>query len=476
MGNGILLSPAVEANKGLATLTRRWLLLLVILIVAGIFYAVIWKDAPYIANDSGEYMRTADDLSDFQLSELRERTPGYPLFLLLMGSTEKPSQALFFVQLALYLVAVGLLGLVLRALEVPFGLIVLFVILALLPYNVLYSAYVLTELFSGFLFVIFFVGLFFYLKTGRWLYLVISAFFLAYSVITRPTNILLPVLFGGSFLLAGWFLKPWKRRLGLAALFLIIFEALLVGGYVLYNRINFNFTGLTPLLGFNLSTRTVRVIERLPDEYKVYRNVLVKTRDSYILSPEDEYHEGYYYAFSATDELMDVTGLSKVEVSNQLVKLNLILISKAPIVYLEEVGHSMVNFWFPSTLPKSNFDSRWLQLVWSAIHFMVVGVFLVYAIIWVSLMIVMAMAIFKRKSQLLSYFYVEETWRLVFSTIAMAFPFYLMAISSFMESGYARFRVPSDLMVLFTVMVGFVIVRNTWFRLNELIRRPLAVK
>ena len=58
--------------------------------------------------------------------------------------------------------------------------------------------------------------------------------------------------------------------------------------------------------------------------------------------------------------------------------MNLVLIRKAPLHYLQEVLDAAVLYWFPTTNRLSNFDSRSTQLLWSVVHFTVIlGFFLV---------------------------------------------------------------------------------------------------
>jgi hypothetical protein len=49
-------------------------------------------------------------LSDFWIDELHLRTPGYPLLLLLTGSSQAPTRTLFFTSLLLHFASVWLLA------------------------------------------------------------------------------------------------------------------------------------------------------------------------------------------------------------------------------------------------------------------------------------------------------------------------------------------------------------------------------
>jgi hypothetical protein len=67
-------------------------------------------------------------------------------------------------------------------------------------------------------------------------------------------------------------------------------------------------------------------------------------------------------------ELEDATGLSQPELSTFLVGMNLALIQRAPMEYLQEVARSFAVYWFPAAGRLAAMDSvapRWL---WVALH------------------------------------------------------------------------------------------------------------
>src|SRR5437867_313165 len=77
------------------------------------FYTAVWATVPIMQPDSWSYLKAAQDLSDFHIDQLQSRAPGYPLLLVLTGSTELPSRALFFVSLLLHFACIWLLASVL---------------------------------------------------------------------------------------------------------------------------------------------------------------------------------------------------------------------------------------------------------------------------------------------------------------------------------------------------------------------------
>src|SRR5689334_16640607 len=83
---------------------------LVLFVAAFVFYSSLWSRAPILAPDSYGYMEVAEDLSNLHLDHLHARPPGYPVFLVLTGSGERLSRALFHSSLALHFIAIWLLA------------------------------------------------------------------------------------------------------------------------------------------------------------------------------------------------------------------------------------------------------------------------------------------------------------------------------------------------------------------------------
>jgi hypothetical protein len=78
----------------------------------------------------------------------------------------------------------------------------------------------------------------------------------------------------------------------------------------------------------------------LPDEYAVTRAALVKARDAALLVEGD--HTGTMYIWSLVPELAAITGLEGPELSGYMLRINLLLIQKAPLTYLQDVAWA---FW-----------------------------------------------------------------------------------------------------------------------------------
>ena len=437
-------------------MNRSILTVILCVVIAGILYWFVWDDAPYITADSPEYMMIAGDLRDGSLDELHVRSFGYPLLLVLAHSIEEPSRLLYFIQLTLHLAAVILLASYLIRLRVPGMLSALFLVISLLPPSVVITASVLAEAFAGFLIVLATFLLLLSLEQEnaliRTIMLAVTSLALGLLAIVRPSyQLLFLVLF-----VAVLFVLHSRHavRKYLLPLFLTVFmiPLLILGACYIYNYNKFGFAGLVPSFGIHLSTKTARVVERLPDEYGEIREILVNNRDT-ILVEHHGRHTGENYIWRAIPELQAATGLDKPELSNYLVRLNLVLIKEAPLHYLKDVLSAMTLYWFPSTTSRSNFGSRSLQMIWSIEHFLITLVFFLIVLLSVALL-------FAR------WFLPGEIRRSTFPKLETAssrlplfvFPLtiivYAMLVSTLFEAGHQRYRTPTDLLIFFFTILG----------------------
>ncbi len=279
---------------------------LILLISAGAFYTLLWNTAPYLTSDSPGYLSVAVDLLDGSLDQLSDRTLGYPLLLIITGSISSGSRLLFITQLTLHLISVLLLVLLLKQIKASRILIFLFVFLALLPPSVVITAYVGTETLAESLLIVGYVSLLFWIGKAdsekKIALLLVSGLKLGFSALVRPTYQLLFVIVSATMFLIPFLTRAQKRRWLQGSASILLCSTLIIGGYLIYNYLNFGFFGLTPLFGFNLSTRTVRVLERLPDDFGETRNVLIRYRNESLIE-EDSSHTGVMYIWEAISEL-----------------------------------------------------------------------------------------------------------------------------------------------------------------------------
>ncbi len=440
--------------------THFYTFLIIILALVTLLYILVWRDAPVMTDDSPGYMEVARDLGDFSLDRLHGRVPGYPLLLLITGSAEQTSRVLFVVQLVMYMTSVILLAAFLRHLNVSIRLIWAFIFISIIPPSVVKTAYVLSGCLTEFFLVTGMLALLLWLDRRRAGFLIASGIALAVSALIRPAYQLLFLITGILFFVLAVYLARLKTALTRAAAVIFIFFLIIVGGFSLHNKIRFDYFGLTHWFGFNLSSKTARFVERLPDQYSGVRRILVKNRNR-ALTQRHGSHTGEMYIFSAIPELRRETGMTERELAEFMVEINWILIKRAPLNYLLEVGRSLCRYWFPATTDISNFDSGTLQFLWSLIHFLVVIVFLAVVLILAAYRI-MLWALPQRAGDRLRADLSGHYLHLAAFLLPLSFIVYTMLISTVFEMGNPRYRLPTELMIFFTAVSGM----KLWQRLR----------
>ena len=406
--------------------------------------------------DSGSYLRVAQDLSDFHIDQLPLRTPGYPLLLVLTGSSKSPNRALFFVSLLLHFASIWLLASVLYRAGATKLMLILFAFILLLPPYVEPAAYVLTENLTEAMLVAGFVTFSFWILQKRTTWIFISGLTIGYAALTRPTYQLLAFAMAGHILVANFLLRSilkWKDVIK-GCLILVCGSIVITAGYAFVNYRSVGYFGATPQLGFALTQKTLRVVERLPDKYASIRETLIRARNSELVSGPD--HTGSSYIDGTIAELTKVTGLDRVQLSNTLLRINLLLIQKAPFHYLREVVWAFGSYWFPASGQLANLNSRFIQFGWAVIHFFLIGSFAFNLILLIG-----ATVYVRRCARLLlpsNRLPVNEIRSLYFPALMYALAgtivFYTAAISCLIQDGTPRYRIPTDGLIVFMLFLG----------------------
>ena len=439
-------------------------------VIAFVFYTAVWTTAPIMVSDSPTYTTAAESLSNLQLSQ--SRTPGYPLLLVLTGSTRTPTRELFFVSLLLHFISIWLLARILYVAALPETMLILFCAILLLPPYVEPAAYVLSENLAEILLVSGFASLVFWLRDHRKLFIVISALALGYAGLTRPTyQIVAPAM--AAALIATPLLF---RSLPLArtdvikgGVSLVLGSILVLGGYAYLNYKTFGYFGVSPKLGLSLSTKTWRVVERLPDRYAPIRGVLITARDSQLVEVSD--HDGSMSVWAAVPGLMRVTGLDFADLSTYMFKVNLRLIVDAPLHYLREIIWAFGSYLFPSSTMLANFDSRIVQSLWTVLHVTILAGFML------SLVLVFGGVVFLKACGQFGSAH-PGTLRLQFRSIeshattyglAATIVFYTAVVSCLIEVGDPRYRVCTDSLIVFMIFLGTRLWRQLLALVNSIV-------
>ncbi len=341
-------------------LAQRWRRDRLALAITGLASAVAtvgWRATTRPMADTSGY-RAAAEVLRHGWPTLTDRTPGYPLLLLLTGSAGPgPHRLLFVVQLLMHAATIVLV--VDLAGRVGVGRIGRAALAALLvsPAVLLRVVYEGTEGLCALL-----------LTLIAWLLLtpwdprhrlrraIVLGACSGYAAMVRPTFTL---LFVPVALLA---LGPARRAApapgtapadhrgaGAAVLAAVALPALVfVGGLSASNAIRFDSPGLTPLAPYHLSSRTSPYVERLPRSYEPARSVLIEARDRALLRGESMAPENFIW--DARADLAEATGLRGPALDRYVMRIDLELILHHPFDYLDTVKTSSVNY--------SNMDSQ----------------------------------------------------------------------------------------------------------------------
>jgi hypothetical protein len=319
-----------------------------------------------------------------------------------------------------------------------------------------------------------FVTFVFWFLHNSTIWIFISALTIGYGALTRPTYQFLAFAVAGYFSIVSclfhWAPLKWKEVIR-ASLILICGSAVIVGGYAFVNYRSVGYFGVAmPVLGLTLSQKTLRVIERLPDEYAAIRETLIKARNSELVNGAS--HTGYSYIWGTVPELTKITGLDYPRLSDYMLRINLLLIQKAPLEYLQDVVWTFGSYWFPTSDKLANLNSRSVQLLWAVIHFCLVGGFAFNLILLVGAAIYIqkckefveqsnnSMLISKLRSICLQGFIYGLAGTIVI---------YTATISCLVETGNSRYRVPTDALIIFMLFLG----THIWYRLVDLSRSVL---
>jgi len=333
------------------------------------------------------------------------------------------------------------------------------------------AAYVLAENLCELMIVTGFVTFIHWSLSKRLEWIVASALAFGYAALTRPTFQIIAPAIAGYFLIVTlvfhWTAMKWKDATNGSVLLVCTFCAL-VGGYAVLNYRSFGFFGVTPALGFNLSTKTARFIDRSPDDVPM-RDKLIIGRNEYLVNlPE---HSGLEYIWSIRHELTKITGLNQRELSAYMLKLNLLLIQKAPLTYLQEVVWAFGTYLFPAANEFANFNSRVLQLLWAVIHFILFGVFVLNLILLFGAATYLKMCkVFVRALDGVTIGKVRsmEFQGFVYG-LAGTIVVYNAAVSCLVEVGSPRHRLPTEGLILFMLLIGAYL----WWGLVDLCRTVL---
>jgi hypothetical protein len=335
-----------------------WLaIIMVVGLLERILLVLIYQPVSY--SDTPSYRRLAETVLHGFVNYDGTRTPGYPVFLALIGGDRQ----VWLVQLLLGFITTLLLFYIGWKLtnKAWFGGVIALAHTLNLG-QLFFESNLLTEPLTTFLLVLTMTGVLIWLlnASARSIWL---AFLLGLSstltLLVRPLFIYLPFLIlvliwvvsrqgDGTEMLEGEksaenkplgtqkTIHPWQ--MSMALLIPVIF---LLGGWVSFIHQQFGDWSLTTMTGYHLVQHTGNFFEYVPDEYASVRDTYIKYRDEHIA----QFGTQTNTIWEAIPEMSQVSGYSFYALSRVLARISIRLILEHPFLFAKSVASGWWMFW-----------------------------------------------------------------------------------------------------------------------------------
>lgn len=312
-------------------------IIIICLLVRLVFIGLIYRHATLFP-DSGDYLRLADILSHKSLNGYTgERTPGYPLLIILCNNNTAAVVAL---QLVLGIVTAIYCYRVLKVIGFTSTVAVYFtVFINCLVHTVFNEACILTESLTLFMLT---AAVYHFLKVlfngeKKSINIFLITLLTGYLTFIKPFYAFIPFIFCGLYVMHTFQLRKIINLLIVPTAFsLAVFF-----GWSFINKLNTGYFVSTTYYGLNLAQNCVYFAENVPDKYRTIGDIYAKHRDFAIRDNRDVAMSIWY----AYDELTKTTGLSATDLNNLLGEYAKVAINHNKIGYIKQVALSWFNFW-----------------------------------------------------------------------------------------------------------------------------------
>ena len=287
--------------------------------------------------DSSGYIELAHLLNPVNLTGYNgTRIPGYPLLITLAGN-----------YLPLVVAYQMLLGIVttiytyktMRLLAFSNGVSFY---TALLLNSMLHVLFYETNILTEALTLLFMVTAFYHMlkllyHNNTFKQAVIVSLLLGWLTFIKPFYIFLPFLVYGLYTLKNFSFKNIIN----SKLVVLFFSLAAFLGWSRVNQINTGHFTSTTFYGINIAQNCVYFAERVPPKYKLIGDIYAKHREIALREGQDV----SMTIWLAREELQQKTGLTFIELSDELSRYGNAAIKQNPGAYLKQVLHSWVDFW-----------------------------------------------------------------------------------------------------------------------------------
>ncbi len=439
---GDAISPGLreEVSTVKAAIGRPLGVVLILCAIALVTYPVLWKQAPLKYPDSGALIDFAEDIRDGRLDEMRDRTVAVPLLVLAFGQ----DRGFFYFSLVSYVGATALLAWCMLHLGMRRQLVWMATALILLPHHAQLAGTLMTEAATMVILIASVVTLLTYLRRGGDGMMLLSAILFAMCAFVRPTYQLLGVLVGCLLFLYRGSGERFRR----AALAVTVVSVVLIGAYLVHNRVRFGWTALTNGMGYHLGTRASEVYERIEDPE--LREVVVRHRNQLYVN-RGQVSQTWY---GVRKELI-AKGMDRQEMARLAQRENTRLILRSPLAYLQTVCQSFGYYVQPFITP--------LVAAFGPAQYGFALLTLLLEILFVLLQVAIwggwMMSQYNGREDLK----VHLPFAWVLATMII---FYTMAISCAVDVGEPRYRAPTDPLIVFVTLYSFTVLSGIRERAN----------
>lgn len=297
---------------------------------------------PVLYNDTAGYRRTADVILGGWVHLDGTRTPGYPVFLALIG----PDERVYLAQLTLgVLITLLLFFIGWRLTRLGWFTALAAFAYTLNPQQILVEADILTETLTIFLIVLCLAGMIWLLDSGNkrplWLVMLTGLGIGAtagLAALVRTLFVFLPIL-AALVLLVLWRVRLRVRIAG--ALPVLVTGLALIGIWVNFIHQQFGQWSMDTMTGYHLMNHTGLFFEDVPDKYAGIRDTFIRYRDAQVALTGNAGNA----IWDAIPEMMQVSGLGFNPLSSLLGQISVRLILQHPGQYLLTVGEGWLAFW-----------------------------------------------------------------------------------------------------------------------------------
>lgn len=416
---------------------------------------VSWRFTTRPMGDTPTYRAAADGLRS-GWPHLLDRTPGYPAVMLLTGSADGSTVALFCAQIVMHALCVVLVLDALRFVGIGRWGRLAGAVLLMAPPVMLRVVYEGTEATAALLLTVLFWLLVVPERSrgvdpagarktiGRVLSIGAACGLLA---LVRPTFALVFIPVAAMWVVGVRVATTRSRRsVVLGAALIAAPTILLVGALVVSNGVRFDSYGVTPLLPYHLSSRTSSFVEELPPSYEPARSVLITARDRALLAGESTAPANYVWGARA--DLEEATGLEGPALDRYVMRMQAHLILHNPFGYLDAVRASLSNMTTMDSQPAILGPGRPVVWVEQVLHLLLTGLFVA------AVAVLPGLGLAGRLSR--------RTVR--FAAVGAVLVCYTVTVSVMIESGTARLRAPVEPLLVGLLVVGVAEARSTWSR------------